>query len=95
MDYFTFVAGSAEVEDALRRAWNACAVVACPKCHVAAGLYCRNSISRAWYVTRPHKPRQDLAAVATILEPVGIHGLSWAKGTGTFPWTGQRMSQAA
>ncbi len=91
MDYFTLFAkpsayDAASVDAALRRAWNACAGAACPKCRVPAGRYCRNLTGGAWYVTRFHRPRQDAADVPGILAPVGVHGLSWAKGTGSFAW---------
>ncbi|MGW1768835.1 zinc finger domain-containing protein [Streptomyces sp. NPDC002073] len=77
----------AVVEPALRRAWNACAAVACSKCGAGAGRYCRNRTSGGpWRVTRFHRPRQDAAGVPRILGPVGIHGLSWAKGTGSYTW---------
>jgi hypothetical protein len=99
--FFTLAAPStdqpqAEVEAALRRAWSACADVACPKCGVAAWQYCRNPMAgrRGWMVTRFHRPRQDAASAPAILSPVGIYGLSWAKGKGRFEWRGQRAPAA-
>ncbi|MET9467696.1 hypothetical protein ABZY44_23420 [Streptomyces sp. NPDC006544] len=91
MEYFALTSKTtghdpADVEPALRRAWDACAAVPCPKCHVAAGQYCRNPIRGIWYVTRFHKPRQTAADVPSMLGPVGVHGLSWARGTGVFAW---------
>ncbi|MFD9339618.1 hypothetical protein ACFWBF_35345 [Streptomyces sp. NPDC060028] len=99
MEYFTLTANtvgqdSAATEAALRQAWNACAEVACPKCHVSAGQYCRDRARGAWWVTRFHRPRQDAAAVPSVLGPVGIHGLSWAKGTGAFTWDPRRIPAA-
>ncbi|WP_455567604.1 zinc finger domain-containing protein [Streptomyces anandii] len=97
MEYFTLVAkptghDPATIEAALRRAWNACAGVACPKCGVPPWQYCRNWTSGGpWYVTRFHRPRQDAAGAPEILAPVGIYGLSWAKGTGRFTWEGRRV----
>lgn len=96
MDYFHLPVASA-VEDpvgakaALKRAWNACAQVPCPKCYVAKGQYCHNGPRGSWRVTRFHRPRQDDAGVPSILGPVGIHGLSWAKGKGSFPWDDRRI----
>ncbi|CAK7286626.1 hypothetical protein ACNFR7_11280 [Streptomyces sp. RM1] len=96
MEYFTLTAkstagDSTAVEAALRQAWNACAETACPKCGVTAGQYCRNRTRGSWYVTRFHRPRQDAAGVPQILPPVGINGLSWAKGKGGFLWDGRRI----
>ncbi|MGW4529105.1 zinc finger domain-containing protein [Amycolatopsis sp. NPDC004378] len=96
-DYFTLDPTSkatrdpAVVEAALRRAWNACAGVPCPKCGVAAGQYCRDKTRGSWWVTRFHRPRQDAAGARGILARVGIHGLSWAKGTGVFAWDDRRV----
>lgn len=100
MEYFTLVAKKptshdrSAVESALRQAWNACAETACPKCHVPAGQYCRNSTAGVMYVTRFHRPRQDAAGVPQILPPVGINGLSWATGRGRFKWDDRRMPTA-
>lgn len=96
MEYFTLTAkpaghDSATVEAALRRAWNACAEAACSKCGVAPWQYCRNWTAGAWYVTRFHRPRQDAAGAPKLLAPVGINGLSWAKGTGRFVWDDRRV----
>jgi len=80
MEYFTLAAkptdqDAATIEAALGRAWNACAGVACSKCHVPPWQYCRNRTGGAWCVTRFHRPRQDAAAAPGILAPVGIYGL--------------------
>ncbi|WP_217144912.1 hypothetical protein [Streptomyces sp. AC627_RSS907] len=96
MKYFTLTTkptghDPSGVEAALRRAWNACAAVACPKCHVPPWQYCRDRTRGAWYVTRFHRPRQDAASASAILTPVGIHGLSRAKGTGVFTWDDRRV----
>lgn len=97
MEYFTLTAkpttdNPVAVEAALRRAWNACAKTACPKCGVPAGQYCRNRSARSdWHVTRFHRPRQDAAGVPQILPLVGIYGLSWAKGKGRFLWDSRRV----
>lgn len=84
MEYFALDteqsdADPTEVEAALRRAWNACAGVACTKCGVSAGQYCRNQTRGIWRVARFHRPRQDTADVPRILAAVNIRGLSWAK----------------
>ena len=99
MEYFTLVSkrtshDPAAVEAALRRAWNACVEVACPKCGVEPGRYCRNSTRGVWYVTRFHRPRQDAAGAPGILAPVGVYELSWAKGTGRFVWAERRAPTA-
>ena len=91
MEFFTLTAkptdhDPATVEAALRQAWNACAEVPCSKCNVPSWQYCRNRTNGAWYVTRFHRPRQDMAGAPEILAAVGIFGLSWAKGTGRFAW---------
>lgn len=96
MEYFTLDAkptgtDSATVDAAQRRAWNACAGMACSKCNVSAWQYCRNWTSGVWRVTRFHRPRQDAAGVPGILAPVGIHGLSWAKAKGGFEWDNRRV----
>ena len=99
MEYFTLTAKPTgqdvrTVDAALRRAWNACAGVACPKCDVPSWQYCRNWIRGAWSVTRFHRPRQDAAGAPEILAPLGIYGLSWARGTGAFRWDNRRVSEA-
>ncbi|GAA3375552.1 hypothetical protein GCM10017750_13490 [Streptomyces racemochromogenes] len=98
MDYFTLppkASGGnvAATEAALRRAWNACATVRCSKCGAAAWQYCRNRTGGTLYVTRFHRPRQDAAGAPEILRPVGINGLSWARGKGTFVWDGRRVPE--
>ena len=99
MDYFTLDtqqpnADPSKVEAALRQAWNACAGVACTKCGVPAGQYCRNQTRGTWRVTRFHRPRQDAADVPRILAAMKIRGLSWAKGKGTFTWDDRRIPEA-
>lgn len=79
------------VDNAVRRAWNACAAVACPKCGVAAWQYCRDRTAGISYVARFHRARQDAAGADSILRPIGVNGLSWAKGTGRFAWDGRRV----
>ncbi|MFF1690755.1 hypothetical protein [Streptomyces sp. NPDC058254] len=81
----------ATVEAALRRAWNACAAVACPKCRAKPGEYCRNRNGSIWFVAQFHKPRQEAANTLAITRPVGIGGLSWAKCTGRITWSAQRI----
>ncbi|MFD8847647.1 hypothetical protein [Streptomyces sp. NPDC059604] len=97
MDFFTLPVPPGSdpmvVEDALRQAWNACAAVYCPKCGVAAWQYCRNRTGGTLYVTRPHKPRQDAAGAPGILGPLGLNGLSWAKGKGIFVWDDRRVPE--
>jgi hypothetical protein len=95
MSYFTFPADTAQTEEPLRRAWKACTDIACPKCRVAAGQYCRDRSAGIDYVTRPHRPRQDAAGASAILGPLGIHGLSWARHTHKAVWTGQAVDEAA
>ncbi|AJP02660.1 hypothetical protein TU94_15360 [Streptomyces cyaneogriseus subsp. noncyanogenus] len=97
MEYFNLAVkptghDPATVEAALRRAWNACASVACLKCHVPPWQYCRNVTGGARYVTRFHRPRQDAAGAPALLAPVGIHGLGWARGRGSFLWDDRRLS---
>ncbi|MEU3907934.1 hypothetical protein AB0F20_29690 [Streptomyces goshikiensis] len=99
MEYFTLSAASAgqdpaAIHAALREAWNACAGVPCGKCCVPEGQYCRDRARGAWYVTRFHRPRQDAADLPGLLGPLGIHGLSWAKGTGWFVWDDRRVPSA-
>ena len=97
VEYFTLAAKpatgyqQAAVDAALRRAWNACAAAACPKCGVPAWRYCRDRTAGALYVARFHRPRQDAAGVDGILPAVGINGLSWAKAAGRFAWDGRRI----
>jgi hypothetical protein len=96
MEYFTLDAKPAGVDPdivdaALRRAWNACAAVACPKCGVPARQYCRNWTAGSWRITRFHRPRQDAAGVPEILTPVGVRGLGWAKGKGGFSWVDRHV----
>ncbi|MGW2038707.1 zinc finger domain-containing protein [Streptomyces virginiae] len=98
MDYFTLPAkvsghDAVAAEAALRQAWNACAAVHCSKCGAAAWQYCRNRTGGALYVTRFHRPRQDAAGAPEILRPVGINGLSWARGKGAFVWDGRRIPE--
>lgn len=85
---------AATVEAALRNAWNACAGTACAKCGVPAWQYCRNRTRGELVVTRFHRPRQDAAEVPQILAPIGVRGLSWAKGTGVFTWDDRRIPTA-
>ena len=97
MEYFTLpTPPSAEDPDAvqaeLRRAWNACAAVACPKCLVAPWQYCRNRTGGELFVARFHKPRQDAAGAPAILAALGITGLSWAKQTGTHVWDERKIA---
>lgn len=99
MEYFTLTAkpaghDPAVVEATLRRAWNACAKIACSKCDAPSWQYCRNRTGGAWYGTRFHRPRQDAAGVPELLAPVGIRGLSWAKGVGRFSWDDRRVPAA-
>ncbi|MFC8996327.1 hypothetical protein ACFT7U_11555 [Streptomyces rochei] len=96
MEYFTLAAKKhtsepGAVEAALRQAWNACTETACPKCRVPAWQYCRDRTAGVLYVTRFHRPRQDAAGVPQVLPPVGVHGLSWAKGKGRFQWDDRRV----
>ncbi|MFE9630106.1 hypothetical protein [Streptomyces sp. NPDC006463] len=97
MDYFALPApadhDSATTKAALRRAWNACAAKPCSKCGVTAWRYCRNRTGGVLYVTRFHRPRQDAAGSPAILRPVGINGLSWAKGKGVFVWDDRRVPE--
>ncbi|MFB7353479.1 zinc finger domain-containing protein [Streptomyces gardneri] len=97
MDYFTLPvpasSDSTTVKAALRRAWNACAAVRCPKCGAAAWQYCRDRTGGVLYATRFHKPRQDAAGTPTILGAVGINGLSWARAKGRFVWDDRRVSE--
>ncbi|MEV6957217.1 hypothetical protein [Streptomyces sp. NPDC051183] len=99
MEYFTLTTKTtgqdpAATAAALQQAWDACAEVPCPKCHVPAGQYCRDRTGGVLYVTRFHRPRQDAAGVPSVLGPVGIHGLSWAKGTGRYRWDDRRIPAA-
>jgi hypothetical protein len=94
MEFFTLASkptghDPAAVEAALREAWNACAATPCLKCRVPPGQYCKNRTAGTFLITRFHKPRQDAAGAPGLLAPVGIHGLSWAKGTGSHVWNGQ------
>lgn len=98
MEYFRFdpkQSQTPEQQDALIRAWNACAETACPKCRVQAWQYCRNGHPGAWRITRYHRPRQDASGAAKILAKAGIHGLSWAKQKGTFAWKDHRVPKLA
>lgn len=97
MEYFTLTAKPTDqdahaIDAALRRAWNACAGVACPKCHVPSWQYCRKWSHGAWFVTRYHRPRQDAAGAPQVLARMAIRGLSWAKGTGAFRWDNRRAA---
>lgn len=91
VEYFTLAAKPGDpralrIEEALREAWTACAAQPCTKCHVPARQYCRDRTAGVHRVVRFHRPRQDDAGVPAILGPVGIGGLSWAKGKGSFEW---------
>lgn len=95
MDFFRLAAAPDErdpaaFDAALRRAWNACAAVACPKCRVAAWEHCRNRTAGVSHVAQFHKPRQDAANALDITRPVGIYGLGWAKFR-SVAWAGQRI----
>ncbi|MFD8494946.1 hypothetical protein [Amycolatopsis sp. NPDC059657] len=82
----------AVVDAALRRAWNACAGMACSKCGVPAWQYCRNSTRGTLLVTRFHRPRQEAAGALKILAKVGIRELSWAKvRAGGIKWDDRRV----
>ncbi|MFE5565982.1 hypothetical protein ACFQ68_13430 [Amycolatopsis japonica] len=100
MEYFSLSAKKATAEPAavdlaLRRAWNACAGVACSKCGVSAGQYCRNVAGGIPLVTRFHRPRQDAAGALKILARVGVRELSWAKAKGgRITWDDRRIPAA-
>ncbi|WP_332010675.1 hypothetical protein [Streptomyces uncialis] len=101
MEFFRLVIKPSEhdpstVEAALRRAWNACAEVGCPKpnCRAKPWEYCRNKLGGVWVVTQFHKPRQDAANTLDITRPVGIGGLRWARPTNySMEWASQRVPQ--
>lgn len=91
MEYCTLAAkpgdpGALRVEEALCEAWSACAAQPCVKCRMPARQYCRDRVAGVCPVVRFHRPRQDDAHVPAVRGPVGIHGLSWAKGKGSLTW---------
>lgn len=95
MELFRLAAKPSEhdpaTEAALRRAWNACAAVPCPKCRAKPWEYCRNRSGGIWFVTQFHKPRQEAANTLAITRPVGIGGLRWAKCRERTAWSAQRI----
>lgn len=98
MEYFTLptpiaAEDPAATQVALRRAWNACAAISCPKCHVAPWQYCCDRTDGILFVTRFHKPRQVHSGASVMLALIGIRGLSWAKRTGMHVWDERRVPQ--
>lgn len=98
MDYFVFTAavsgqGPQAVRAAQRQAWNACSQIACPKCRVRPGQYCRDRVAGKAILARFHKPRQDAADAPSVLGPVGINGLSWSRVRGQHAWSEDEIPQ--